>query len=105
MGTVVAYPSGVLHEYRNGQYQRHMFLTITDDTPASEDAAQNIRTINEGSFACRRISTHVSDFETIREEMKEVIKSDDFCVIETDTLSEENKKNGYPFELEYPLSS
>lgn len=37
--------------------------------------------------------------------MKEVIKSDDFCVIETDTLSEENKKDGYPFELEYPLSS
>lgn len=105
MGTVVAYPSGVLHEYRNGQYKRHMFLTITDDAPASEDAAQNVRTIGEGSFACRRISTHVSDFETIREEMKEVIKSDDFCVIETDTLSEKNKKDGYPFELEYPLSS
>lgn len=105
MGTVVAYPSGVLHEYHDGQYRRHMFLTITDDTPASEDAAQNVRTINEGSFACRRISTHVSDFETIREEMKEVIKSDDFYVIETDTLSEENKKDGYPFELEYPLSS
>lgn len=105
MGTVVAYPSGVLHEYRNGHYQRHMFLTITDDAPAAESAAQNIRTIGEGSFACRRISTHVSDFETIREEMKEVIKSDDFTVIETDTLSEKNKKDGYPFELEYPLSS
>lgn len=105
MGTVVAYPSGVLHEYQNGQYQRHMFLTITGDTPASEDVSERIRTIGEGSFACRRISTHVSDFETIREEMKEVIKSDDFCVIETDTLSEKNKKDGYPFELEYPLSS
>lgn len=105
MGTVVAYPSGVLHEYHNGQYQRHMFLTITGDTPASEDIEQNIRTIGEGSFACRRISTHVSDFETIREEMKEVIKSDDFYIIETDTLSEKNKKDGYPFELEYPLSS
>lgn len=105
MGTVVAYPSGVLHEYQNGRYQRHMFLTITGDTPVSEDAAQNIRTIDEGSFACRRISTHVSDFKTIREEMKEVIKSDNFYVIETDTLSEKNKKDGYPFELEYPLSS
>lgn len=105
MGTVVAYPSGVLHEYRNGQYMRHMFLTITGDAPASEDVSQNVRTIDEGSFACRRISNHVSDFETIREEMKEVIKSDDFYVIETDTLSEKNKKDGYPFELEYPLSS
>lgn len=105
MGTVVAYPSGVLHEYHNGQYRRHMFLTITGDAPASEDVAQSIRTIDEGSFACRRISTHVSDFETIREEMKEVIKSDDFYIIETDTLSEKNKKDGYPFELEYPLSS
>lgn len=105
MGTVVAYPSGVLHEYHNGQYKRHMFLTITGDAPASEDVSQNVRTIDEGSFACRRISTHVSDFETIREEMKEVIKSDDFYVIETDTLSEKNKKDGYPFELEYPLSS
>ncbi len=105
MGTVVAYPSGVLHEYRNGKYQRHMFLTITGDAPSAETSEQTVRTIDEGDFACRRISTHMTDFETIREEMKEVIKSDDFCVIETDTLSEENKKDGYPFELEYPLSS
>ncbi len=105
MGTVVAYPSGVLHEYKNGKYQRHMFLTITGDMPALENADQTVRTIKEGNFACRRISSHVSDFETIRQEMKEVIKSDDFCVIETDTLSEKNKKDGYPFELEYPLSS
>ncbi len=105
MGTVVAYPSGVLHEYRNGKYQRHMFLTITGDAPSSQNGDHAIRTIGEGDFACRRISSHVADFETIRQEMKEVIKSDDFCVIETDTLSEKNKKDGYPFELEYPLSS
>lgn len=105
LGTAVAYPSGVLHEYQNGKYQRHMFLTITGDAPSAASSGQNVRTISEGNFACRRISTHVTDFETIREEMKEVIKSDDFCVIETDTLSEENKKDGYPFELEYPLSS
>lgn len=105
LGTVVAYPSGVLHEYRNGKYQRHMFLTITGDAPSAVASDQTVRTINEGDFACRRISTHVTDIETIREEMKEVLKSDDFCVIETDTLSEENKKDGYPFELEYPLSS
>ena len=105
MGTVVAYPSGVLHEYQNGKYQRHTFLTITGDAPAAASSGQTVRTISEGDFACRRISTHVTDFETIREEMKEVIKSDDFYVIETDTLSEENKKDGYPFELEYPLSS
>ena len=47
----------------------------------------------------------MADFETIRQEMKDVIKSDDFYIIETDTLSEKNKKEGYPFELEYPLSS
>lgn len=105
LGTVVAYPSGVLHEYRDGKYQRHMFLTITGDAPSAAASEQTVRTINEGDFACRRISTHVTDIETIREEMKEVLKSDDFCVIETDTLSEENKKDGYPFELEYPLSS
>ena len=105
MGTVVAYPSGVLHEYQNGKYQRHMFLTITGDAPAAASSGQTVRTISEGDFACRRISTHVTDFETIREEMKEVIKSDDFYVIETDTLSEENKKDGSPFEREYPLSS
>lgn len=105
MGTVVAYPSGVLHEYRNGKYQRHMFLTITEDAPSSQNEDRAIRTIGEGDFACRRISSHVADFETIRQEMKEVIKSDDFCIIETDTLSEKNKKDGYPFELEYPLSS
>ncbi len=105
LGTVVAYPSGVLHEYRDGKYQRHMFLTITGDAPSAATSEQTVRTINEGDFACRRISTHVTDIETIRKEMKEVLKGDDFCVIETDTLSEENKKDGYPFELEYPLSS
>lgn len=105
MGTVVAYPSGVLHEYRDGKYERHMFLTITGDPPATESKEHPVRTIDHGDFACRRISTHIADFETIREEMKEVIRSDDFCVIETDTLSEQNKKDGYPFELEYPLSS
>ena len=105
LGTVVAYPSGVLHEYRDGKYQRHMFLTITGDAPPATESEQTVRTISKGDFASRRISTHVTDIETIREEMKEVIRSDDFCVIETDTLSEENKKDGYPFELEYLLSS
>ena len=105
MGTVVAYPSGVLHEYKNGKYQRHMFLTITGDIPAAQNSDNTVRTIREGNFACRRISSHVADFETIRQEMKDVIKSDDFYIIETDTLSEKNKKEGYPFELEYPLSS
>ena len=33
--------------------------------------------------------------------MKEVLKEQDFCIIETDTLSEQNKKDGYAFELEY----
>jgi DNA-binding transcriptional MerR regulator len=104
LGTAVAYPSGVLHEYREGIYQRHMFLTITGDAPTlPEESEKSVRTIEEGDFACRRISTHVSDFESIREEMKEVLKSDDFCIIETDTLSEKNKKDGYPFELEYRL--
>lgn len=40
MGTVVAYPSGVLHEYQNGKYQRHMFLTITGDAPAAPPQAR-----------------------------------------------------------------
>ena len=105
LGTAVAYPSGVLHEYRKGVYSRHMFLTITGDAPTlPEDSERTVRTIEEGDFACRRISTHVSDFNAVRNEMKEVLKSDDFCIIETDTLSEENKKDGYPFELEYKIS-
>lgn len=105
LGTAVAYPSGVLHEYQKGVYQRHMFLTITGDAPKlPKDAERTVRTIEKGDFACRRISTHVSDFDAVKEEMKEVLKSEDFCIIETDTLSEENKKDGYPFELEYKIS-
>ena len=49
-------------------------------------------------------STHMGDFSSVKEEMKEVIKDDNFCIIETDTLSEQNKKDGYPFELEYYIS-
>lgn len=99
-----SYPSGVLHEYIDGKYHRYMFLTIT--APATEQIAQQetVRTLSEGSYACRRISTHMSDFDSVKNEMKEVLKSENFCIIETDTLSEENKKDGYPFELEYRIS-
>ena len=66
------------------------------------DAAGNtFRLLPEGNYACRRISTHMADFSSVREEMKEVLKEQDFCIIETDTLSEQNKKDGYAFELEY----
>ena len=103
-GVTASYPSGVLHEYKNGVYSRHMFLTIAEaSTDASDPASDTIRILPQGDYACRRISTHVSDFDTIKEEMKEVLKDEDFCIIETDTLSEENKKDGYPFELECPI--
>ena len=104
-GVTASYPSGVLHEYKNGVYSRHMFLTITEisadsSISASDSDSDDIRILPQGDYACRRISTHVSDFGTVKEEMKEVLKDEDFCIIETDTLSEENKKDGYPFELE-----
>lgn len=118
-GITASYPSGVLHEYKRGIYRRYMFLTIaggTSDQSAhrsdaaqtaenSADTADNIfRALPDGDYACRKISTHMADFESVKEEMKEVLKEEDFCMIETDTLSEQNKKDGYPFELEYYLS-
>lgn len=118
-GLAASYPSGVLHEYKDGSYQRHMFLTVADtaaeQNPQTDSQADHgsdlssapsngIRTLAAGSYACRRISTHMSDFDSVKAEMKEVLKSDDFCIIETDTLSEENKKDGYPFELEYYIA-
>lgn len=104
-----SYPSGVLHEYKDGNYSRRMFLTlaqvpdqnVSDDSGTSDDS---FRTLPKGDFACRRISTHMSDFSSIKEEMKEVLKDESFCIIETDTLSEQNKKDGYPFELEYYIT-
>lgn len=122
-GLTASYPSGVLHEYNDGNYQRHMFLTVTDtaagQNPQTDSEADHgsdlssehtsapsngIRTLAAGGYACRRISTHMSDFDSVKAEMKEVLKNDDFCIIETDTLSEENKKDGYPFELEYYIA-
>lgn len=118
-GLAASYPSGVLHEYKDGSYQRHMFLTVADTTTKqnpqtaleadhgsdlSSVPSNGIRTLAAGIYACRRISTHMSDFDSVKAEMKEVLKSDDFCIIETDTLSEENKKDGYPFELEYYIA-
>ena len=104
-GITASYPSGVLHEYKDGIYSRHMFLTITDASAVPSDIdANSVRTLSKGDYACRRISTHVSDFNSVREEMKEVLKDENFCIIETDTLSEQNKKDGYPFELEYDIS-
>ena len=105
-GLTASYPSGILHEYQNGVYTRHMFLTVTSGAPQntqSPEESELFRTLPQGDYACRRISTHVSDFSTVRDEMKEVLKEADFLVVETDTLSEQNKKDGYPFELEYAI--
>ncbi|MCI9372277.1 MAG: MerR family transcriptional regulator [Lachnospiraceae bacterium] len=102
MGINVSYPSGVLHEYQNGRLTRHMFLLVhTEDGQPLPAGVQSdaIRLLPAGDYICRKISTHMSG--SVREEMKEVLKSDSFSVIETDTSSARNKKNGYPFELQY----
>ena len=103
-GITASYPSGVLHEYTNGTYSRHMFLTITGESADSDAGTNTVRILPRGDYACRRISTHMSDFDSVKEEMKEVLKDENFCIIETDTQSEQNKKDGYPFELEYDIS-
>lgn len=105
-GITVSYPSGVLHEYIDGVYYRHMFLTVSTESAEAnlpESSGSEFRFLPEGNYACRRISTHMSDFESVQNEMKEVLKGQNFCIIETDTLSEKNKKDGYAFELEYYL--
>ncbi len=105
LGLSASYPSGILHEYKDGVYIRHMFLTINGEIPESaRESGQDIRIIENGDFACRKISTHIADFVALKEEMKEVLKDADFSIIETDALSEQNKKDGYPFELEYRIS-
>lgn len=130
-GITASYPSGVLHEYKDGVYHRYMFLTITEaiadqssqaeasgsaDTHSFPDTQNNsgqsfsdypepFKTLEKGSYACRKISTHMSDFSSLKDEMKEVLRDENFCIVETDTLSEQNKKDGYPFELEYFIRS
>lgn len=106
MGINVSYPSGILHEYRDGHLSRYMFLSINaEDTQADAAIAhqEQVRTLPAGDYICRKISTHMSG--SVQEEMKEVLKSDSFCIIETDTSSAQNKKNGYPFELQYQSSN
>lgn len=107
-GIAASYPSGILHEYKDGVYSRHMFLTVTDEGSGQpeqpEEDTEAILTLPQGDYACRRISTHMSDFNSVKDEMKEVLKEENFRIIETDTLSEENKKDGYPFELEYDIT-
>ncbi len=106
IGISASYPSGILHEYREGNLTRYMFLSISiENTQADTVLAQQdaIRTLPAGDYICRKISTHMSG--SVQEEMKEVLKSDSFCIIETDTSSAQNKKNGYPFELQYQSSN
>ncbi|MCH5257721.1 MAG: MerR family transcriptional regulator [Lachnospiraceae bacterium] len=95
------YPSGILHEYNNGKLSRYMFLTVAANDAASASDNNVIRQLPAGIYVCRKISTHMS--ESVAEEMKEVLRDDSFCIIETDTSSAENKKNGYPFELQYHI--
>lgn len=101
-GISVAYPSGVIHEYHNGELTRYMFLTVNADTTSSDSAFSDnkaVRTFPAGDYTCRRISTHMSG--SVLDEMKEVLKGNSLYVIETDSVSEQNKKDGYPFELQY----
>lgn len=102
MGINVSYPSGILHDYQNGHLTRYMFLTVDMQTGQGENVPvtdEAIRTLPAGDYICRKISTHMAG--SMQEEMKEVLKGDSFCIIETDTTSAQNKKNGYPFELQY----
>lgn len=98
----VAYPSGIIHEYNNGELTRYMFLTINADSVESNSvkkAKDAVRTLPAGDYIYRKISTHMSG--SVQEEMKEVLHGDSFYIIETDATSEQNKKDGYPFELQY----
>lgn len=98
----VAYPSGIIHEYNNGKLTRYMFLTINADSVESNSvkkAKDAVRTLPAGDYIYRKISTHMSG--SVQEEMKEVLHGDSFYIIETDATSEQNKKDGYPFELQY----
>lgn len=102
MGLNASYPSGIIHEYHQGELTRYMFLTINteatpSDSPQMTDAS--VRIFPSGDYICRRISTHMSG--SVQEEMKEVLKSNSFYIIETDSTSAQNKKDGYPFELQY----
>ncbi|MCM1039032.1 MAG: MerR family transcriptional regulator [Ruminococcus sp.] len=102
----VSYPSGILHEYSQGYLHRYMFLCVNEEDVAKASVPENkdiVRTLPEGTYICRKISTHMVG--SVQEEMKEVLRSDSFCIIETDTSSAQNKKNGYPFELQYYHSS
>ncbi|MBD5454404.1 MAG: MerR family transcriptional regulator [Lachnospiraceae bacterium] len=106
LGVNAAYPSGVLHEYQDGKLTRYMFLTVNADAAGDEStqealspqAKESIRILPAGDYICRKISVHMSG--SVQEEMKEVLKGDSFCIIETDTTSAQNKKSGYPFELQ-----
>lgn len=100
MGINVSYPSGILYEYRNGSLTRHMFLLVhPEESQALLPENEAIRTLPAGDYVCRKISTHMTD--SVQEEMKEVLKGSSYSIIETDTSSAQNKKNGYPFELQY----
>lgn len=102
MGISASYPSGIIHEYHQGKLTRYMFLTISTGTATSDSTQPDneaVRTLPAGDYICRKISTHMSG--SVQEEMKEVLQSDSFYIIETDTTSEQNKKDGYPFELQY----
>lgn len=98
----VAYPSGIIHEYNGGELTRYMFLTINADSVESNSvkkAKDAVRTLPAGDYIYRKISTHM--LGSVQEEMKEVLHGDSFYIIETDATSEQNKKDGYPFELQY----
>ena len=102
MKIAVAYPSGIIHEYNNGELTRYMFLTINADSVESNSvkkAKDAVRTLPAGDYIYRKISTHMSG--SVHEEMKEVLHGGSFYIIETDATSEQNKKDGYPFELQY----
>ncbi|MCM1173534.1 MAG: MerR family transcriptional regulator [Blautia sp.] len=98
-GINVSYPSGILYEYRDGALVRHMFLLVHTEEGQVLPESEAIRTLPAGNYICRKISTHMAG--SVQAEMKEVLKGSSYSIIETDTSSARNKKNGYPYELQY----
>ena len=75
----------------------HVFQRNGHDRPGRECILVKTIRQHQAGFAFRY--THMAG--SVQEEMKEVLRSNSFCIIETDTSSARNKKNGYPFELQY----
>lgn len=90
LGINASYPSGIIHDYRNGEYKRLVFITVNDSNGCLDP---RIQTLPSGKYDILCEKEHL-DYHPVMDNNSATI------IVEADILDEDKKKEGYLYEVQ-----